>query len=202
MAHHQEDPPLTPELLLAAYARGFFPMADEAGEVHWHDPDPRAILPLEKAVPNARLRRSIRNTGLTCTLDQDFEGVMRQCAIVHGDTWITEGMIAAYTALHGLGHAHSAETWQDGRLVGGLYGVRIGAAFFGESMFSTATNASKAALHHMAAHLRAHGAQLFDTQYLNAHTRSLGAIEVPRAEFRRMLARATNAPFAQGAGMR
>lgn len=188
-------PPLTPELLLAAYAQGYFPMGDEAGTLHWHDPDPRAVLPLEALHPNARLRRAWRSSGLHCTLDQDLTGVMRQCAIVHGDTWITGEMIAAYTALHALGHAHSAETWQDGHLVGGLYGVRIGAAFFGESMFSRVSNASKAALHHLAAHLRERGALLFDTQYINDHTRSLGAVEIPRDVFKTRLATAVNTPF-------
>lgn len=190
------DPPiaLTPELLLAAYARGYFPMGDEDGTLHWHDPDPRAILPLA-VKPNTRLRRALRNSGFELTLDRDFTAVMEQCARAHGDTWITSEMLEAYSALHRLGHAHSVETWLDGWLVGGIYGVRIGAAFFGESMFSHVTHASKAALYHLAGHLRANGALLFDTQYINDHTRSLGAIEVPRDVFKAQLARAVVAPF-------
>lgn len=183
-------PVLTPQLLLMAYRGGFFPMADGDGWIQWHCPDPRAIFPLADLRPNKRFLRFLRGSGLHCTTDAAFEDVMRQCATVHGDTWISEEMIAAYTALHRMGHAHSVETWSGDELVGGLYGVSIGAAFFGESMFSRKPNAGKAAFYHIVDHLRANDYTLFDTQYINEHTRSLGAEEVPREEFRRMLAEA------------
>jgi leucyl/phenylalanyl-tRNA--protein transferase len=185
----ETDPPLTADLLLRAYRRGWFPMAHEDGELYWHDPDPRAIFPLADLKPNARLQRAIRSAGFRVTLDQHFEDVMRACGD-REETWITEEMIAAYVALHGQGHAHSVEVWQDGTLVGGLYGVSVGGAFFGESMFSRVPNASKAAFHHLAGHLRQRGFTLFDSQYINDHTASLGAIEVPREIFRTMLAQA------------
>ena len=169
-------------------------MGDEDGGITWHDPDPRAIFPLETVRPNARFRRFQRNSDLHCTMDTAFEEVMRNCATTHGDTWITEGMVSAYTALHRLGNAHSAEVWQADVLVGGLYGVQIGAAFFGESMFSLVPNASKVAFHHLVDHLRDHGFLLFDTQYLNDHTASLGAIEMPRPVFKRILSKAVETP--------
>lgn len=180
-------PALTPGLLLSAYAQGIFPMGDADGPVHWHDPDPRAIFPLEKIRPNARFLRFLRNSGLQCTMNTAFGEVMRHCATVHGPSWITDGMIHAYTALHVHGHAHSTEVRMNDDLVGGLYGVQIGTAFFGESMFSLVPNTSKAAFHHLAAWLRTQGFTLFDSQYLNDHTASLGAIEVPRATFRKLL---------------
>jgi len=182
----EERPVLTPQLLLDLYARGLFPMDHDDG-LYVHDPDPRAIFPLEELHPNARLRRYIRSNGYTCTMDTSFVEVMRACAD-RPERWINEEMIDVYTALHQRGHATSVEVWQQGGLIGGLYGVKLGRAFFGESMFSRKPNASKAAFYHMAGHLRTHGFTLFDTQYINDHTRSLGAIEVPRAEFRRMLA--------------
>lgn len=182
--------PLTAQLLMAAYSRGYFPMAEADGTLGWHDPDPRAIFPLETVRPNARLRRHLRQSGFRCTVDQAFEEVMRACATLHGPSWITDEMVRAYSDLHRIGHAHSVETWDGTQLVGGLYGVHLGAAFFGESMFSTRSHASKAAFHHLVERLRGNGFSLFDTQYLNPHTASLGAIEVPRAEFRMRLRRA------------
>ncbi|MCC7501627.1 MAG: leucyl/phenylalanyl-tRNA--protein transferase [Flavobacteriales bacterium] len=182
-------PPLTADLLLRAYHRGWFPMAHEDGELYWHDPDPRAIFPLAQTRPNARLQRALRRAGYHITFDQRFEEVMRACGD-RKETWITEEMIAAYVDLHKQGYAHSVEVWAGDRLVGGLYGIALGAAFFGESMFSRNTNASKAAFHHLAAHLRQQGFSLFDSQYINDHTASLGAIEVPRSTFRMMLAEA------------
>jgi leucyl/phenylalanyl-tRNA--protein transferase len=180
---YQDGSGLTTDMLLSAYSEGFFPMGDEEQWIRFHNPDPRAVFPLEAIRPNSRFRRFLRNSGLHCTIDTDFEAVMRHCATVHGDTWITEEMIAAYTVLHRIGHAHSLETWEGDELVGGLYGVNIGAAFFGESMFSLVPNASKAAFYHLAKHLRDRGFTLFDSQYLNDHTASLGAIEIPQSEF-------------------
>ncbi len=181
-------PLLTPELLLSFYARGQFPMDHDDG-LYLHDPDPRAIFPLQDLRPNARLLRSVRSRGYTCTMDTAFEQVMRACAD-RPERWINEDMVRAYTGLHIMGHALSVEVWQHGELAGGLYGVRLGRAFFGESMFNRATNASKAAFYHLADHLRANAYTLFDTQYLNDHTRSLGAVEVSREEFRRLLVEA------------
>lgn len=184
-----DGPLLSPEVLLAAYERGWFPMMHEDGDLYWHDPDPRAIFQLDAVQPNARLRRFLRSSGFTCTVDTSFEAVMRACAD-RPERWINEEMIQAYTALHRQGHALCVETWLNGELIGGIYGVRLGRAFFGESMFSRRANASKAAFFHLAEHLRANGFTLFDTQYLNDHTRSLGAVEITRVEFRRMLAEA------------
>ena len=187
-----EEPGLSTEILLAAYRRGRFPMTHEDGELYWHDPDPRAIFPLEALHPNARLRSYIRSHGYSCTINTCFEMVMRACAD-RPEKWINERMIQGYTALHRMGCALSVETWHEGELVGGLYGVAINHAFFGESMFSRATNASKAAFYRLAEYLRRSSFSLFDTQYINPHTRSLGAIEVPRAEVRQMLMAATEA---------
>jgi leucyl/phenylalanyl-tRNA---protein transferase len=185
------SPVLSPSLLLDLYRKGVFPMAEE-GQLYGHDPDPRAIFPLEALQPNARLRRSIRNSGLFCTVDRAFTDVMRGCAD-REETWISEAMIEAYTLLHRQGHALSVETWRGTDLVGGIYGVRIGKAFFGESMFSRETNASSMAFHHLVDLLRSEGFLLFDTQYINDHTRTLGAIEIPRAAFRALLRKAVGA---------
>lgn len=168
-------------------------MVHDDGDLYWHDPDPRAVFPLDRTRPNARLRSFIRSHDYRCTIDSCFVRVMRACAD-RENTWITEDMVAAYTGLHHLGKAHSVETWQGETLIGGIYGVSIGAVFFGESMFSHADNASKAAFHHLAEHLRRQGFILFDSQYINDHTRSLGAIEIPRDAFRSLLALAVESP--------
>ena len=182
-----------PEELLGAYAHGLFPMAHDDGHLYWHDPDPRAIFPLQDIRPNARLRRFTRNEGYHCTVDRCFTTVMASCAD-RPSTWITPEMIAVYTALHRGGYAHSVETWHGDLLIGGIYGISIGGAFFGESMFSRAPNASKVAFHFLAAHLREQGFSLFDTQYINDHTRMLGALEIPREHFRVLLADALRRP--------
>ena len=162
-------------------------MAHKDGDLYWHDPDPRAVFPLDQLRPNARLRSFSRSHRFRFTMDTRFEEVMRGCAD-RESTWITPEMIATYSRLHRAGHAHSVETWQDDALIGGIYGVSIGAAFFGESMFSRQPNASKAAFHHLASHLLDRGFVLFDSQYINPHTRSLGAVEIPRSAFRSLLA--------------
>lgn len=177
---------LTPDLLLQAYANGYFPMADDVHGIQWHNPDPRAIIPLDQLQANARLARFLRNNGYRCTIDTCFERVIRACAD-RPSTWISEEIIQLYIDLHRTGHAISAETWKDDELIGGLYGVTIGSAFFGESMFSARTNGSRAALYHLAAYLRKAGYRLFDTQYVNDHTRSLGAIEIPRVRYLQQL---------------
>lgn len=188
------QPVLSPPVLWAAYRKGYFPMAKDDGSVHWHCPDPRAVFPLESIRPNNRLQRHLRSASFDMRMDTAFRAVMEFCATVHGESWISPGMVDAYTELHRSGHAHSVETWHGGSLVGGIYGVSIGAAFFGESMFSMETSASKAAFHHLADHLRQRGFQLFDTQYANPHTSALGAVEIPRQEFLAMLAVAVIAP--------
>lgn len=157
-----------------------------------HDPDPRAIFDLNELRPNTRLQRYFRTHGYSCTEDRAFEEVMRACAD-RPERWIDEDMVQAYIGLHASGHARSVETWQDGELIGGIYGVQLGKAFFGESMFSRKPNASKAAFFHLAERLRVEGYRLFDTQYINDHTRSLGAFEVPRITFKLMLAEALEA---------
>lgn len=175
--------------LLSAYRNGRFPMCHEDGELYWHDPDPRAIFPLEGLQPNPRTVRAFRQAGFCTTRDEAFEQVIRACAD-RADTWIDERIIASYIAAHASGHAHSVETWADGELVGGIYGVAMRGAFFGESMFSRRSNAGKAAFFALCDHLRQQGFSLFDTQYINAHTRLLGAVEVPRGRFRALLAEA------------
>lgn len=167
-------------------------MAHEDGVLFWHDPDPRAVFPLGDIRPNARSLRAYRQAGFTYTPDLHFEEVMRACAENRNSTWITEEMIGAYVDLHEAGYAHSVEVWQNNALVGGIYGVAIGGAFFGESMFSRVTNASKAAFHELVRLLKERGFTLFDSQYINDHTRSLGAVEIPRHEFRKALRIAIN----------
>ena len=172
--------------LLLAYGTGRFPMCHDDGELYWHDPDPRAVFPLEQLGPNARAIRAFRQAGFTTTIDEAFEAVIRACAD-RRETWIDERLITSYVALHASGYAHSVETWAKGELVGGIYGVSLRGAFFGESMFSRRTNAGKAAFFALVAHLQEQGHVLFDTQYLNDFTQQLGAIEIPRERFRERL---------------
>ncbi|MGV8987882.1 MAG: leucyl/phenylalanyl-tRNA--protein transferase [Cypionkella sp.] len=185
---------LTPALLLRAYAAGVFPMAEgrETTEIHWVDPQRRAVFPLDGFHVSRSLARHIRRTSPRITVDRAFADVVRACAD-RDETWINAEIFANYEALHQLGHAHSLEVWQDDRLIGGVYGVVLGAAFFGESMFSRATNGSKMALTYLIHRLRAGGFTLFDVQFLTPHLASLGAEEVPRIEYRRRLAQALDA---------
>jgi leucyl/phenylalanyl-tRNA--protein transferase len=183
---------LTPRILLSAYAQGVFPMAEsrDAAEVHWVDPRRRGIFPLEGFHISRSLRRRILRGGYGITLDQDFAGVLDGCAD-REETWINPDLRAAYIELHRLGHAHSIEVRDaSGALIGGLYAVTLGAAFFGESMFSRRTDASKIALAFTLRHLRNCGFQLFDTQFLTPHLASLGAVEISRADYHRRLAQA------------
>ncbi|WKZ67780.1 MAG: leucyl/phenylalanyl-tRNA--protein transferase [Flavobacteriales bacterium] len=182
-ARHQA---LDAATLLRAYAIGAFPMVQEDGDLHWHRPDPRAIFDLGAIVPDRVTARQLRNGRFSITVNTSFEAVMRGCA--HREsTWIDERLVLAYSDLHRRGYAHSVEAWRDGALVGGIYGVALGAAFFGESMFGV-NNAGKAAFHSLSGILRKAGFRLFDTQYINDFTRSLGAFEVSRSEFERRLA--------------
>jgi leucyl/phenylalanyl-tRNA--protein transferase len=181
------------DLLLAAYASGWFPMADDEGEISWYSPDPRGIIPLEAFHVPTRLRRVARRGAFRIEIDTAFADVIRACADAERDpadsgTWISEEIIDSYCALHDLGHAHSVEAWSGDQLVGGLYGVALGGAFFGESMFHRATDASKVTLIALVDRLRAHGFGLLDTQWVTDHLQQFGAIEIPRSEYMRVLA--------------
>lgn len=183
---------LTPEILLKAYAVGLFPMADSADDQHlyWYDPDPRGILPLDKFHIPKRLKKIIRQQPFQLTLDKAFHQVIAGCAEATTDrprTWINQTIIDLYTGLHQRGLAHSIEAWEGNELVGGLYGVALGAAFFGESMFSRRPNASKICLCALAAQLWDDGYHLFDTQFVNPHLVQFGAIEIPRSQYHRRL---------------
>lgn len=187
--------PLTPTLLLQAYAAGVFPMAEHRDdtEVFWVDPHLRGILPLDRFHISRSLARRMRRGGYQATLDRDFEGVLRGCAD-RPETWISAPIHRAYARLNRLGRAHSLEIWQDGHLAGGVYGVTLGGVFCGESMFSRRTDASKLALAHLTDHLRRCGFVLFDTQFLTPHLAGLGAIEISRAEYRERLRAAIPIP--------
>ena len=172
-------------------------MADGDGELYWYDPDPRAILPLEKFHISRALRRSVRQGRFQITTDNDFSKVVRACAqpgLGRDVTWISEDIIDAYAELHRLGYAHTVETWLDGELVGGLYGVAVNGLFAGESMFSRARDASKVALVYLVEYLRKQGFLLLDVQFMTEHLRRFGAIEIPRSEYRRRLAHAIIVP--------
>ncbi|MEM1041260.1 MAG: leucyl/phenylalanyl-tRNA--protein transferase [Bacteroidota bacterium] len=189
------DPPLTPDLLLYAYRRGLFPMADpdEGDAVYWYAPDPRGVLPLGGFHVPKNLAKLVRRAAFEVTADRAFEAVMRACAAPAPDretTWISDEVVAAYTALHRLGFGHSVECWQEGELVGGLYGVALGGAFFGESMFHRARDASKVALVHLVRRLRQGGFRLLDVQFVTPHLARFGAVEIPRTEYERRLAEA------------
>ena len=185
--------PLTAETLVYAYASGVFPMAEETGEILWYSPDPRAIIPIQSYQPAKSLRPFINQKRFEIRIDTSFEQVMRNCALprpTENETWISEEMIAAYTELHRMGLAHSVEAWQDGKLVGGLYGVALGAAFFGESMFSLVSNSSKIAFHYLVQILREQNYQLLDSQMMNDNVLRYGAIDIPRSAYLRRLAKA------------
>ena len=198
-----DSPPLTPELLVWAYTQGLFPMAGsrEADEVGWYSPDPRAILPLDGFNVSRSLRRRVRRGDYPITRNRAFERVIRHCARprrYEGETWINPEIIEAYTQLHRRGAAHSVEAWEqggetpghdgaEGDLVGGLYGVALGGAFFGESMFSDATDASKVCLVHLVTHLCQQGFTLLDVQFTSPETELFGVIEVPREQYLSML---------------
>lgn len=183
---------LTADILLHAYRMGIFPMAPHrtSRDIHWYDPDPRALLPIGGLHVSRTLRRTIKSHPYNITFDRDFRAVMQKCASVRADTWINDDIIALYTELHERGYAHSVEAWAGDILVGGLYGVSIGAAFFGESMFSTATDASKIALVYLAARLWRQGFEILDTQFVNEHLKQFGVYEISRDEYKERLKRA------------
>jgi leucyl/phenylalanyl-tRNA--protein transferase len=188
------DAALTPALLLRAYASGIFPMAETraAEEIFWVDPKRRGILPLDGFHISRSLRRAILRAPFRPAVDSDFEGVLRGCA-ARPETWINETIHHLYLMLHRAGFAHSMEVWDGAELVGGVYGVALGGAFFGESMFSRRTDASKIALAYLVDRLRRGGFRLFDTQFVTPHLTRLGAIEISRAEYRARLAAAIDA---------
>ena len=183
------------ELLVSAYSSGWFPMAVDDGEIRWYSPDPRGIIPLESFHVPSRLARVIRGGTFQIELNRAFDTVIRACAETERrdddpGTWIDREILESYVELHRLGLAHSVEAWQDGRLVGGLYGVALGGVFFGESMFHSKTNASKVALAALVEHLRARGFRLLDIQWVTPHLEQFGAVEIPRPIYLELLAEA------------
>ena len=181
------------ELLLQGYRLGVFPMAMEDDSIEWFSPDPRAILPLDDFHMPHALRRVQRRRVFETSINNAFSDVIAACA-KREDTWINHEIIKSYTRLHDLGHAHSVEAWKEGKLAGGLYGVAVGGAFFGESMFHRVTDASKIALVALVDHLRAHKFVLLDTQWLTPHLRQFGGLEISRSHYLRLLRRAVDLP--------
>jgi leucyl/phenylalanyl-tRNA--protein transferase len=182
-------------MLLRAYAEGLFPMAERRGDptLYWVSPEKRGIIPLDTFHVPHRLARTMRSGAFTVTADTAFRDVIEACAAPapgREETWINDEILRLYCALHSTGHAHSIECWQDRELVGGLYGVRLGAAFFGESMFSRARDASKVALVHLVDGLKRGGFVLLDSQFITAHLARFGAIEIPREQYLMKLAHA------------
>lgn len=188
-------PRLTPEILLSAYAQGLFPMAERRDDptLYWISPEKRGVIPLDEFHLPRRLARTMRSGRFQVGTDRAFGAVMTACAAPapgREETWINDEILHLYGALHASGHAHSVECWHDGALVGGLYGIKLGAAFFGESMFSRERDASKVALAHLVALLRAGGFQLLDTQFLTSHLARFGACEIARTDYLLQLHRA------------
>lgn len=200
-----------PETLIKAYALGVFPMADahDSDDIRFYDPETRALIPLDNAIGNGihiprRLKRTVRKQPFKVTIDHDFPAVISGCAELANnrtDTWINKDIQSLYIALHKMGFAHSIEVWDKDRLVGGLYGVALRAAFFGESMFSRATDASKIALVHLIARLKAGGFQLLDAQFTNPHLIQFGITEISRDIFQQKLEKAMQASADLGLGI-
>lgn len=184
---------LPPKLLISAYLQGVFPMGVD-GRIEWFSPDPRAIIPLDGFHVSSTLKQLIRQQRFQIEVSKSFQGVMEACADREDGTWITREIIRAYTDLHRLGLAHSVEAWKDGKLVGGLYGVSIGGAFFGESMFHTVRDASKVALVALVDRMKERGFAILDTQFMTAHLKRFGAVEIPRSEYLERLASAVELP--------
>ena len=190
---------ITPEVLLRAYACGIFPMAESADDptLFWVEPEMRGVIPLDGFRISSRLARTVRSDAFTVTVDTAFKAVIAGCAAPatgREDTWINKRIRELYGGLHTLGHCHSVEVWQDGDLAGGLYGVNLGRAFFGESMFHRVRDASKVALVHLVARLIAGGFELLDTQYVTEHLKTFGAIEIPRRRYTSLLDKAIKGP--------
>jgi leucyl/phenylalanyl-tRNA--protein transferase len=192
MSYARDQFEITPEILLRAYSIGLFPMAESADDqnLFWVDPEARGIFPLDGLIVSKSLAKTVRSERFEIRVDYDFEAVIDGCAAAYegrDKTWINRRIRSLYHQLFDMGHVHTVETWRDGRLVGGLYGVSLGAAFFGESMFHRETDASKAALVHLAARLTKGGFRLLDAQFITPHLASLGAIEVPKEAYRLLL---------------
>lgn len=189
---HNPNKIIRPEILIQAYKQGYFPMADHKdGDIFWHCPDPRAIIPLENPSKPKSLKRTEMKYEFEYRFDSNFKAVIEKCA-QREDTWISREIIETYMQLHYLGMAHSVETYLDDRLVGGLYGVAIGGAFFGESMFNTFTDAGKGAFFSLIERLSEKKFLLLDSQYINPFTKQLGAIEIPYSEYIKVLIKAIN----------
>ncbi|NJM30069.1 MAG: leucyl/phenylalanyl-tRNA--protein transferase [Rhizobiales bacterium] len=189
---------ITPQILLKAYAAGIFPMAESADDnaLYWIEPDERGVIPLDGLHVSRSLRKTVKRRDFEVRVDSDFEHVIALCAEsteTRKSTWINRRIRALYSQLFKLGSCHSVECWKDGKLVGGLYGVKLGAAFFGESMFSRATDASKVALVHLVARLNAGGFRLLDAQFVNPHLATLGAVSVKKQDYHQMLKSALEA---------
>jgi leucyl/phenylalanyl-tRNA--protein transferase len=181
---------LTADDLIYGYIHGIFPMADADGTLYWYAPDPRAVIPIDTYKPARSLRPVLNKKHFDIRVNADFEQVMRFCSLPRSETdstWISEEIIEAYTELHRMGLAHSIETYIDNRLVGGLYGVSLGAVFFGESMFHLVDNASKVAFHYLIMTLREQKFELLDTQFINDNVRRYGAIEIPKTDYMKQL---------------
>jgi leucyl/phenylalanyl-tRNA--protein transferase len=190
-----DKPAITPQVLLKAYACGIFPMAESATDpgLFWVEPELRGVIPLDAFHVSRSLRKELARARFELRVDTAFAEVIAACAAetpTRPKTWINHRIVRLYSGLHRLGHAHSVECWRDGELAGGLYGVRLGAAFFGESMFARQTDASKVALVHLVARLRAGGFRLLDTQFTTPHLKRFGAVDVPKARYAEMLRQA------------
>jgi leucyl/phenylalanyl-tRNA--protein transferase len=191
----RRSPGITPEILLRAYSIGLFPMAESADdpEIFWVEPELRGVLPLDAFHVSKSLAKTVRRKPFDIRFDWDFDGVIAACAehtTGRPSTWINRTIRTLYSALHKVGHAHSVEAWEGGVLVGGLYGVSLGSAFFGESMFSRRTDASKICLVHLVGRLRKKGFTLLDTQFTTEHLKSFGAVDVPKDVYATMLSKA------------
>ncbi|MDM9619659.1 leucyl/phenylalanyl-tRNA--protein transferase [Rhizobium sp. S96] len=191
----RKSPGITPEILLRAYSIGLFPMAESADdpEIFWVEPDLRGVLPLDEFHVSKSLAKTVRQKPFDIRFNHDFDAVIAACAAETTDrpsTWINDTIKRLYSTLHQMGHAHSVEAWDGDELVGGLYGVSLGSAFFGESMFSRRTNASKICLVHLVNRLREKGFTLLDTQFTTEHLKTFGAIDVPKDEYAHMLSAA------------
>ena len=192
MSNRAKPSKITAEMLLRAYAIGIFPMAEARNdpELYWIDPEARGIIPLDSFHVSRSLKKTVRSGPFTVSCDTCFERVVEACAAPapgRRQTWINQTIFDLCCQLFRMGHAHSVETWQDGRLVGGLYGISLGGAFFGESMFSNETDASKIALVHLVARLRVGNYGLLDTQFVTKHLSGFGALEIPRDDYRKRL---------------
>jgi leucyl/phenylalanyl-tRNA--protein transferase len=184
---------IEPRVLISAYCTGIFPMGMENGRLSWFSPDPRGIIPVNDFHVPRSTRAELKRLGFGIRLNSSFSEVVRRCGS-RAETWITKEIAASYGLLHKMGHAHSVEAWHGDELVGGLYGVSIGGAFFGESMFSLVSGGSKAALVWLMEHLRSRGYILHDTQWTTPHLSLFGGHEIPRDEYLRLLERAVNLP--------